>query len=173
MLIPVTPLIRNNQAHSIMKRKFYFHRQNAELQPDHVIYVVWVGESVKEQRILTQLVAWSFEHGATLMSWREDIDYYLENESQRVFPGRGLLDFGFAKAHINAEDLLILMRDNSFEAFEAALTTPKAYFQQIHCLDPIRLHPKAINQKINHVLTSPRKNLSQLGGAKPVIISFI
>lgn len=156
-----------------MKRKFYFHRHNAELQPDHVIYVVWVGESVREQRILTQMVAWSFKHGATLMSWREDIDYYLEYESQRVFPARGLLDFGFVRAHINAEDLLTLMHDNSFEAYEAALTTPKAYFQQIHCLDPIRLHPKAINHKNHHVLTSPRTNLSHSGEAKPSIISFI
>ena len=156
-----------------MKRKFYFHRQNSPLDTDHVIYVLWVGESVREQKMLAKAVAWSFEHGATLMSWREDIDYYLEYESQRVFPGRGLLDFGFVRTHINAEDLLILMRDNSFEAYEAALTTPKAYFQQIHCLDPIRLHHKAINQKKHHVLTSPRKNLSQSGEAKPSIISFI
>ena len=113
---------------SLMKRKFYFHRQNAPLDTDHVVYVLWVGESVREQKILTQLVAWSFQHGATLMSWDESIDYYLLIESERVFPGKGLLDFGFQKTNINARELQILMEDNAFESYEAALTTPKQFF---------------------------------------------
>lgn len=144
-----------------MKRKFYFHRQNCPLDSDHVIYVLWVGESVREQKILTQLVAWSFQHGATLMSWDESIDYYLLLESERVFPGKGLLDFGFQKTNINAKELQILMEDNSFESYEAALTTPKQFFTQFVALDPIRANkPKSEIKSIN-VLSSQRKNLSQ------------
>lgn len=144
-----------------MKRKFYFHRQNCPLDTDHVIYVLWVGESVREQKILTQLVAWSFQHGATLMSWDESIDYYLLLESERVFPGKGLLDFGFQRTNINARELQILMEDNSFESYEAALTTPKQFFTQLVALDPLRIDkPKSEIKSIN-VLSSQRKNLSQ------------
>lgn len=51
-----------------MKRRFYFHRQNEPLDSDHVVYVLWCGESVREQKLLAKMVAWSFEHHATLMS---------------------------------------------------------------------------------------------------------
>lgn len=156
-----------------MKRKFYFHRQNSPLDSDHVIYVLWVGESVREQKILTQLVAWSFQHGATLMSWDESIDYYLLLESERVFPGKGLLDFGFQQTNINARELQILMEDNSFESYEAALTTPKQFFTQLVALDPLRIDkPKAEIKSIN-VLSSQRKYLSERASTKPTIISFI
>lgn len=156
-----------------MKRKFYFHRQNAPLDTDHVVYVVWCGESVREQKILASMVAWSFQHGATLMSWSEDIDYYLMLEAERVFPSKGLLDFGFIQANIQAKDLLILMEDNSFESYEMALTVPKAFFQQISILDPIRVSATVGRDQRNHVLTSSRKNLSDAGSTKPNIISFI
>lgn len=156
-----------------MKRKFYFHRQNCPLDSDHVIYVLWVGESVREQKILTQLVAWSFQHGATLMSWDESIDYYLLIESERVFPGKGLLDFGFQKTNINARELQILMEDNSFESYEAALTSPKQFFTQFIALDPIRANkPKSEIKSIN-VLSSQRKNLSQESLQSTKLIRFV
>ena len=156
-----------------MKRKFYFHRQNCPLDSDHVIYVLWVGESVREQKILTQLVAWSFQHGATLMSWDESIDYYLLLESERVFPSKGLLDFGFQRTNINARELQILMEDNSFESYEAALTTPKQFFTQLVALDPLRIDkPKAEIKSIN-VLSSQRKNLSQDNHQSTKLIRFV
>lgn len=155
-----------------MKRKFYFHRQNAPLDTDHVVYIVWIGESVKEQRILTQLVAWSFEHGATLRSWTEDIDFWLELEAERVFPGRGLLDFGFIRKHINAEELLILIRDNAFEAYEKALTTPKTFFYQIYSMNRHRIQPEENKIISKGVLSSQRKNLSDSNSTKSSIICF-
>lgn len=156
-----------------MKRKFYFHRQNCPLDTDHVIYVLWVGESVREQKILTQLVAWSFQHGATLMSWDESIDFYLLLESERVFPGKGLLDFGFQRTNINARELQILMEDNSFESYEAALTTPKQFFTQLVALDPLRIDkPKSEIKSIN-VLSSQRKNLSQKDQSVESLIRFV
>ena len=33
-----------------MKRKYYLHRINAPLEIHHVIYRLWVGESVREQK---------------------------------------------------------------------------------------------------------------------------
>lgn len=156
-----------------MKRKFYFHRQNCPLDTDHVIYVLWVGESVREQKILTQLVAWSFQHGATLRSWSEDIDYYLLLEAERVFPARGLLDFGFIHTHINARDLQILMDDNSFEAYEAALTAPRNYFHQIRKIDPSKIREKD-RQIVNPtVLSSQRKYLSQEAQNEWSLIKFV
>ena len=156
-----------------MKRKFYFHRQNAPLDTDHVIYVLWVGESVREQRMLTQLVAWSFNHGATLRTWGEDIDYYLLLESERVFPGKGLLDFGFVRTEVSAKELLTLMETNGWSKFESELASPKAFFQQIQTANPLKISPTKSNSVIRGVLSSRRKNLSQTDSTRPTIIRFV
>lgn len=156
-----------------MKRRFYFHRQNAPLEADHVIYVLWCGESVREQKMLAKMVAWSFEHGATLRSWSEDVDYYLDLEATRVFPGRGLLDFGFVRCDINATDLLILMEDQSFDSYEAALTVPKTFLYQVSTLARPSIDTAAgriINRQSQSLL---RKNLSENRGYQPALISFI
>lgn len=155
-----------------MKRKYYFHRHNTPLEPDHVIYIVWIGESVREQKMLTKMVAWAFAHGATLMSWSEDIDYYLQYEEDRCFPGRGLLSFGFRRDHIKAADLLTLMEDNSFDAYERALTVPKSYFSMLRYIQPSAIDTKASKIKIDPVPTSPRKHLSESSCARPAIIKF-
>lgn len=155
-----------------MKRKFYFHRQNAPLDTDHVIYTVWIGESVREQKILAQLLAWSFAHGATLRSWGEDVDYYLLLEAERVFPARGLLDFGFIHTHINARELQILMDDNAFEAYEAALTAPRNYFHQIREIEPSKIREKERQILNPSVLSSKRKYLSQNDRSEKFIIQF-
>ena len=156
-----------------MKRKFYFHRQNMPLESDHVIYRVWIGESVREQRILTQLLSWSFAHGATLRSWGEDIDFYLLIEAERVFKGRGLLDFGFASAELSGAELLDLMIHNQFESYEQSLSLPKNFITQISTLEPSRLKRNSSGMKNHTVLSSKRQNLSQKNDTKPFIISFI
>lgn len=156
-----------------MKRRFYFHRQNAPLEADHVIYVLWCGESVREQKMLARMVAWSFEHGATLRTWSEDVDYYLDLEASRVFPGRGLLDFGFVRCDINATDLLILMEDNSFEAYEAALTVPKAFIYQVATMSRSTIDTAAGRIVPIESQSLKRKNLSQSAGDSPALISFI
>lgn len=122
-----------------MKRKFFLHRQNAPMEPDHVVYRVWIGESVKEQRILTQLMAWSFETGATLRTWSEDIDFYLSIESDRVFPGRGLLDFGFISVDITAAEALQLVQTKSWDAYEKSLSLPKSLISSITLNSPSRI----------------------------------
>ena len=156
-----------------MKRKFYFHRQNAPLDTDHVIYVLWVGESVREQKMLTKAIAWSFAHGATLRSWSEDIDWYLLLEAERVFPSKGLLDFGFIRTDIGMQELLTLMEDNSFAAYEAALCTPKAFIHQVLTMEPKKIDLKRGQINPDNVLTSSRKNLSDGGRSDKFIISFI
>ena len=89
-----------------MKRRYYLHRENAPLQSDSVIYSVWVGESAREQKYLSQLKEWAFSKGATLILWSEDVDYYIDYESKGVFSGHGLLDFGFVRADLTAADAL-------------------------------------------------------------------
>ena len=156
-----------------MKRKFYFHRQNSPLDTDHVIYVLWVGESVREQKMLAKAVAWSFAHGATLRSWSEDIDFYLLLEAERVFPSKGLLDFGFIRTDVGMQELLTLMEDNSFAAYEAALCTPKAFIHQVVTMEPSKIDLKRHQIKPDNVLTSSRKNLSPEASHDKFIISFI
>lgn len=156
-----------------MKRKFYFHRQNAPLDSDHVVYVLWVGESVREQRLLTQLVAWSFAHGSTLRSWGEDVDFYLLLEAERVFPSKGLLDFGFIRHDINAKELLFLMENNAFESFEASLTVPKTFFYEISSMNPSKIQRNCSEGHQSRVLSSQRKNLNREVQNEWSIIRFV
>ena len=156
-----------------MKRSFLFHRINAPLDADHVIYKVWAGESVREQRLLARLMAWSFEHGATLRSWSEDVDFYLQLESERVFPGRGILDFGFVRADISVRDALEMALANSFTKFESELAQPKGFFVQLLKAQPSKADATNHQIRNHHVPTSPRKNLSERFDNGKFIISFI
>ena len=156
-----------------MKRALFFHRINAPLDTDHVIYKVWAGESVREQRLLARLMAWAFEHGATLRSWSEDVDYYLQLEAERVFPSRGILDFGFIRADLNVREALELAEGDKFPKFESELAQPKGFFHHLLKAEPSKLDT-ATNRIRNHqVPTSPRKNLSERYDNGKFIISFI
>lgn len=155
-----------------MKRKFYLHRINAPLDTDHVIYRLWVGESVREQRLLTRIMAWAFQTGATVMSWREDIDMYLQLESERVFPSRGLLDFGFIQTDITAAECVQLIDTKSWDIYEKTLSQPKVFFQQLSILDPMKAREAAGRSGSSLVLTEKSKNLSHPQRGHRQIIQF-
>lgn len=155
-----------------MKRKFFLHRINAPMDADHVVYRLWVGESVREQRMLTQIMAWAFKTGATVRSWSEDIDFYLQIESDRVFPGRGLIDFGFISADVSAEDVISLISTNSWESYENSLSIPRSQIQIMTLLDPSRCN-KAEGRIVSHsVLAEKRKNLSHSQDRNRYLIRF-
>lgn len=156
-----------------MKRKFYFHRINQPLQADHVVYRLWVGESVREQRLLAEILAWAFAQGATVMTWSEDVDYYLEYESERVFPGRGLLNFGFIQADITAADALKHIKANDWDIYEKNLPQPKTFFVTLRKCSPVKIDPKKSSITSSRVLTEKRKNLSQSSDNSRFMISFV
>ena len=155
-----------------MKRKLFLHRINAPMDTDHVVYRLWVGESVREQRMLTQIIAWAFKTGATVRSWSEDIDFYLQIESDRVFPGRGLIDFGFISADVSAADVISLISTNSWESYEHSLSIPRSQTQILTLLDPSRCN-MAEGRIVSHsVLAEKRKNLSHSQDGKRYLIRF-
>lgn len=156
-----------------MKRRYYLHRENAPLQSDSVIYSVWVGESAREQKYLSQLKEWAVAKGATLMLWSEDVVCYIDYESQRVFPGNGLLDFGFVRADLTATDALAHAKDDDWDMYEKTLSMPKAFFHQISTSDPSRVDGSARKIKNTRVLPEKRKNLSESDTNNPPIIRFI
>ena len=155
-----------------MKRKFFLHRQNQPMQADTVVYQVWCGESVREQRKLTALMSWAFQTGATLRQWSEDIDYYLTLESERVFPAHGLLNFGFVSASISIADAISHAKANDWDIFENNLPTEKSYFHMCQVLDRPSVNVAAGEIHHSHVLTESRKNLSVTGDSNPFIIRF-
>ena len=122
-----------------MKKKYFLHRENKPFEVDTVVYRLWVGESVREQRMLTRLVAWAFQTGATLRSWSEDIDYYLMYESDRCFSGCGLLDFGFIQTDITAREALELVETKSWDIYEKSLSLPKNLIPSITLNSPSRI----------------------------------
>lgn len=156
-----------------MKRRYYLHRENAPLQSDSVIYSVWVGESAREQKYLSQLKEWAFAKGATLMLWSEDVVYYIDYESARVFPGHGLLDFGFVRADLTAADALNHAKADDWDMYEKTLSMPKAFFHQISTSEPSRVDGSARKIKNSRVLPETRKNLSESDTNLPPIIRFI
>lgn len=156
-----------------MKRRYYLHRENAPLKSDSVIYSVWVGESALEQKYLSQLKEWAFTKGATLMLWSEDVVYYIDYESQRVFPGHGLIDFGFVRADLTAADALKHAKADDWDIYEKTLSMPKAFFHQISASEPSRVDGSARKVKSSTVLPERRKNLSESGTNLPPIIRFI
>ena len=156
-----------------MKRKYFLHRINEPMDTDHVVYVVWCGESVREQSKLTKLVAWAYQEGATLMSWSEDIDFYLQVESERCFPNRGLLDFGFVRAEISVSEALKMAEDNSWTRFESSLSIPKNHFTDIKKMMPQMIDREKHVIHNSHVLTSQRKNLSLGCENKKTVIRFV
>lgn len=156
-----------------MKRKYFLHRINAPMDTDHVVYVVWCGESVREQSKLTKLVAWAYQEGATLMSWSEDVDFYLQVESERCFPNRGLLDFGFIRTEISVSEALKMAEENSWSRYESSLATPKVFFSDIRKMIPSKIDNERHVIHNSHVLTSQRKNLSPGNENKKTVIRFV
>lgn len=156
-----------------MKRRYYLNRENAQLKSDSVIYSVWVGESAREQKYLSQLKEWAFSKGATLKLWSEDVVFYIDNESQRVFTGHGLLDFGFVRADITAADALKHAKADDWDMYEKTLSMQKAFFLQISDSEPSRVDGSARKVKSSTVLPERRKNLSESGTNLPPIIRFI
>ena len=156
-----------------MKRRYYLHRENAPLKSDSVIYSVWVGESALEQKYLSQLKEWAFSKGSTLMLWSEDVVYYIDYESQRVFPGHGLIDFGFVRADLTAAEALKHAKADDWDMYEKTLSMPKAFFHQISASEPSRVDGSARIVKSSTVLPERRKNLSESGTNLPPIIRFI
>lgn len=155
-----------------MKRKFFLHRQNEPMQADTVVYQIWCGESVREQRKLADLMSWAFQTGATLRQWSEDIDYYLMLESERVFPARGLLNFGFVSVSLSIAEALAHSEADDWDIFENNLPTSKSYFHMTQVLDRPSVNVAAGEIHHSHVLTESRKNLSVAGDSKPFIIRF-
>ena len=143
------------------------------MTPDTVVYRVWVGESVREQRILTQLMSWAFAQSATLRSWSEDIDYYLDLESDRCLPGRGLLDFGFISVDLTAAEALSLANTNQWDSYEKTLSQPKSFFSAIRLNSPARV--QSVPRKIipSFCQADRRKNLSERYEGDRFIIRFI
>lgn len=156
-----------------MKRKYFLHRINAPMDTDHVVYVVWCGESVREQSKLTKLVAWAYQEGATLMSWSEDVDFYLQVESERCFPNRGLLDFGFIRTEISVSEALKMAEENSWSRYESSLATPKVFFSDIGKMMPSKIDKERHVIHNSHVLTSSRKNLNPGYENKKTVIRFV
>lgn len=156
-----------------MKRRYYLHRENAPLQSDSVIYSVWIGESAREQKYLARLKEWAFAKGATLMLWSEDVVYYIDYESDRVFPGHGLLDFGFVRADLTAADALRHAQADDWDMYEKTLCMPNAFFHQVSASEPSRVDGSARKIKNLRVLPEKRQNLSVSDSDFPPIIRFV
>lgn len=143
-----------------MKHQYFLHRINGDMTSDTVVYHVWVGESQRDQNFFLQVKTWAHHVGATFRLWSEDIDFWLDYESERIFADNGILNFGFQRADISIEDLHKLIDGQMFEAFEKSLTQPKVFFSMLRHYRPTVENPLFRAKPAGTCQSLPRKNLS-------------
>lgn len=144
-----------------MTQKFYFQRQNAALDTSTVIYVVKVGQSARQVSLLRRAEDYAKANGCTFRHWTEDIDFYLDYESERVFSGSGLVNFGFIRACVSLEELVKLMKEENWLSFENSLSIPKAKIHQISVFNPVIRMKNGNRESLNSRPALRRKNLSE------------
>lgn len=144
-----------------MKHKYLFRRENAPLNPRSTIYVVWVGESEREQKFLAQVKHEAFHSGYSIQLWDESVDLWLELESERVFASAGILNFGFSRAEVTISELRELCFWSCWESFESQLVISQAKIRMLRESRPDLYAAKSSANKIKSCALLRRKNLSQ------------
>lgn len=144
-----------------MKHKYLFRRENAPLNPNSTIYIVWVGESEREQKFLAQVKHEAFHSGYTIQLWDESVALWLDAESDRVFSSAGILNFGFSRAEITISELRELCFSHNWETFESMLVISQAKIRMLRESRPDLYAAKSSNRNTRSCALLKRKNLSQ------------
>lgn len=149
-----------------MTHKFYFQRENAALDASTVVYVVKVGESLRQVSLFAKAQNYAREHGCTFRKWTEDIDFFLDYESERVFSGSNLVNFGFVRACIDLSELVKLMDEGNWLSFENSLSEPKAKIHQISTFYPI---VKSLKSSKSSRIVRPALQRNDLSELQPLL----
>lgn len=144
-----------------MKHKYLFRRETGPLNTNSTIYVVWVGESEREQKLLAQVKHEAFHSGYTIKLWDYSVALWLDLESERVFSGAGLLNFGFSRVEVTISELRELCFSSCWESFESQLVISQAKLRMLRESRPDLYAANSSNRNTRSCALLKRKNLSQ------------
>lgn len=145
-----------------MKSKFCFIRSQGKMQPDTVIYHVWVGSSLRETAKLALVEEFCKDVGYYLEKWSDVVDYRLDQERGRFSTSGNSIADPFKSASVTISELYTMIIDGTLEMFEAdiVLKSTEKYKLFFHT----NKYHQSINKSdvIRHASPSGRKNLSLL-----------
>lgn len=143
-----------------MKKKYVLVPDVAEMTPDSVVGVVWVGSSRRERAICEKIQdlcdrkQWWFE------PWGEHVDQRLWYENARVFHTDGYFVLNFKKAEYQAAEALKLVREG--DIVESIKNRPVSHTRSV-MMSVFMPQCLAISHRLSSVsslLIPSRKNLS-------------
>lgn len=144
-----------------MKSKFCFIRRTGKLEPNDVIYHVWVGSFLREFTKLRLVQEYCNDCGFYFEKWSLLVDSRIDHEKARYVTDGNPIASPFRTASITIDKLYAMIIDDSFGRFEADLpmTQSEKWMQFHHSLQYFKSisSPNVLQNAYPHV----RKNLSQ------------
>lgn len=143
-----------------MKSKFCFVRSLASLDIGNFIYQVWVGSSLRDLTILAQVEELCRRNGYYLAQWSALVNSRLDKARARFQKGHCKFADPFRTASLTIRQLLEIIIDKTFDAFESSCSMTKAeiWYRYHSELSYIQTQNKSI--VIRHAYPSRRKYLS-------------
>lgn len=143
-----------------MKRYFCFIRDFGSLKPNGFVYHVAVGQSDRDQELLTLLQCYCKDCGHYFKLWSADVDRAIDNAKAQYMYGKSVYSTPFRHPHMSISDLYNLILNGNLDFYEAHfIESPFSIYRNFHDnLDYIqRNNRRASNTKCP---ASQRKYLS-------------
>lgn len=127
------PSSRNHLTKWDMKSKYCFIRRVGELEPNDVIYQVWVGSYLSEFTKLTLVQEYCKDCGLYFEKWSPQVDSHLDKAKARFRLDGNPIANPFRSASVTISKLYAMIIDDSFAKFEKNLPmTPSEKWMQFH-----------------------------------------
>ena len=127
------PSSRNHLTQWDMKSKYCFIRRVGELEPNDVIYQVWVGSYLSEFTKLTLVQEFCKDCGLYFEKWSPQVDSHLDKAKARFSLDANPIASPFRSASVTISKLYAMIIDDSFATFEKNLPmTPSEKWMQFH-----------------------------------------
>lgn len=145
-----------------MKSKYCFIRCQGKLQPDTVIYHVWVGSSLREAIKLSLVEEYAKDVGYYLEKWSTEVNCRLDKERGRYSTDGNRIADPFQSASVTISQLYAMIIDGTLDLFESKIVLRSAEKYKLFYHTPE--YHQSINHAnvIRHASPSGRKHLSLL-----------
>ena len=143
-----------------MKSKFCFVRSLARLNVGNFIYQVWVGSSLRDLTVLSQVEELCRRNGYYLAQWTALVNSRLDEARARFRKGHCQFADPFRTASLTIRQLLEIINGKTFDTFESSCTMTKAEIWYRYHSDLSYIQAQNQSKVIRHAYPRRRKNLS-------------
>lgn len=158
-----------------MKKKYCFLRDAEKLQPDSVVFCLFIGSSRRDQVKKTLLECFANDIGAFFRQWDEDTDFYLESLAKNLRPQSKVPLLWVKKKYCSISDFYRTLQDKNIEIIEREVFESANRFIPFIHLD-LQFYRNHIKKQVIHRAPSERrKYLSHDKGSElsRVCLSFL